>query len=213
MICDHRAGSCDLFGRPRRGQTYAMLGEAHSQAGSAARRGRRGRRDTRTQQDRETALGTMIPPRYVEHRGARFPGTRCGGSTATSSSGGAGGRTPHQHTCGSKNPKRWQDVQEILDAGTTVISTVNIQQSLEWPKRCRGKSPASSRRRRSRRRGPRADRIELVDITRKRCGAGLFTATPMAPNGSMPRCRTTSARASDCAARDRVAVVGRPLMS
>ena len=28
---------------------------------------------------------------------------------------------------GSKNAKRWQDVQELLDAGITVISTVNVQ--------------------------------------------------------------------------------------
>jgi two-component system sensor histidine kinase KdpD len=33
----------------------------------------------------------------------------------------------HTNTPGSKNPKRWQDVQELLDAGITVISTVNVQ--------------------------------------------------------------------------------------
>ena len=33
----------------------------------------------------------------------------------------------HTNTPGSKNPKRWQDVEELLDAGITVISTVNIQ--------------------------------------------------------------------------------------
>ncbi|BCI86035.1 hypothetical protein NIIDMKKI_12410 [Mycobacterium kansasii] len=33
----------------------------------------------------------------------------------------------HTNTPGSKNHKRWQDVEELLDAGITVISTVNIQ--------------------------------------------------------------------------------------
>ena len=33
----------------------------------------------------------------------------------------------HTNTPGSKNPKRWQDVDELLDAGITVISTVNVQ--------------------------------------------------------------------------------------
>ena len=33
----------------------------------------------------------------------------------------------HTNTPGSKNPKRWQDVEELLDAGITVISTVNVQ--------------------------------------------------------------------------------------
>ena len=33
----------------------------------------------------------------------------------------------HTNMPGSKNAKRWQDVEELLDAGITVISTVNVQ--------------------------------------------------------------------------------------
>jgi len=33
----------------------------------------------------------------------------------------------HTNTPGSKNPKRWMDVEELLDAGITVVSTVNVQ--------------------------------------------------------------------------------------
>ena len=33
----------------------------------------------------------------------------------------------HTNTPGSKNAKRWQDVEELLDAGHHVISTVNVQ--------------------------------------------------------------------------------------
>src|SRR5579871_2108298 len=33
----------------------------------------------------------------------------------------------HTNAPGSKHEKRWQDVEEILDAGITVISTLNIQ--------------------------------------------------------------------------------------
>jgi two-component system sensor histidine kinase KdpD len=33
----------------------------------------------------------------------------------------------HTNAPGSRNEKRWQDVHELLDAGVTVISTVNIQ--------------------------------------------------------------------------------------
>ncbi len=33
----------------------------------------------------------------------------------------------HTNTPGSKNAKRWQDVEELLDADITVISTVNVQ--------------------------------------------------------------------------------------
>lgn len=33
----------------------------------------------------------------------------------------------HTNAPGSRNPKRWQDVEEILDAGIDVITTVNVQ--------------------------------------------------------------------------------------
>jgi len=33
----------------------------------------------------------------------------------------------HTNVPGSRNQKRWQDVNELLDAGIDVISTVNIQ--------------------------------------------------------------------------------------
>lgn len=33
----------------------------------------------------------------------------------------------HTNAPGSKNRKRWQDVEELLDAGITVVSTVNVQ--------------------------------------------------------------------------------------
>jgi two-component system sensor histidine kinase KdpD len=33
----------------------------------------------------------------------------------------------HTNVAGSRNPKRWQDVREVLNAGINVMSTVNIQ--------------------------------------------------------------------------------------
>src|SRR5207247_6603233 len=33
----------------------------------------------------------------------------------------------HTNVPGSRNAKRWQDIEELLDAGINVISTVNIQ--------------------------------------------------------------------------------------
>ena len=33
----------------------------------------------------------------------------------------------HANIEGSENPKRWQDVMQILDAGISVISAINIQ--------------------------------------------------------------------------------------
>jgi two-component system, OmpR family, sensor histidine kinase KdpD len=71
----------------------------------------------------------------------------------------------HTNVPGSKNEKRWQDVEELLDAGITVISTVNIQhlesvndvvdQITGVPQR--EKLPDEVLR--------RADQVELVDMS------------------------------------------------
>ncbi len=70
----------------------------------------------------------MIPPRYVEYQVPGFPNSMwrqyCDVILQVRFL--VDELTPAP-TPGSKNPKRWQDVQEILDAGITVISTVNIQ--------------------------------------------------------------------------------------
>ncbi|CKM77962.1 sensor histidine kinase KdpD [Mycobacterium tuberculosis] len=68
----------------------------------------------------------MIPPRYVEYRGARFPELDVEAVLRRHPQVVLVDELAHTNTPGSKNPKRWQDVQEILDAGITVISTVNI---------------------------------------------------------------------------------------
>src|SRR5919109_470593 len=33
----------------------------------------------------------------------------------------------HTNAAGSRNPKRWQDVEELLEAGIDVLTTVNVQ--------------------------------------------------------------------------------------
>jgi two-component system sensor histidine kinase KdpD len=117
-----------LGAAPGVGKTYAMLGEAH----------RRRERGTdvvaavvETHGRKKTAdliEGIeMVPPKYIEYRGKRF------GELDVEA---VLGREPqvvlvdelaHTNTPGSKNPKRWQDVEELLNAGITVISTVNVQ--------------------------------------------------------------------------------------
>ena len=69
----------------------------------------------------------VVPRAVVEHRGveldeidldavlARHPDSRSSTSSRT------------RMRPGSRNAKRWQDVEELLDAGIDVISTVNIQ--------------------------------------------------------------------------------------
>ncbi len=69
----------------------------------------------------------VVPPRYIEYRGSRFPELDVEAVLARNPQVVLVDELAHTNTPGSKNPKRWQDVEEVLDAGITVISTVNVQ--------------------------------------------------------------------------------------
>ncbi|BBX72324.1 sensor protein KdpD [Mycobacterium shinjukuense] len=117
-----------LGSAPGVGKTYAMLGEAHRRlergtdlvAGVVEPHGRA----------KTAALLDgieIIPPRYIEYRGVSFPELDVPAVLARHPKVVLVDELAHTNTPGSKNPKRWQDVEELLDAGITVISTVNIQ--------------------------------------------------------------------------------------
>lgn len=117
-----------LGAAPGVGKTYAMLGEAHRrlERGTdlvAAVVETHGRKKTADLLD---GIET-IPPRYVEYRGGRFPELDVAAVLARHPQVVLVDELAHTNTPGSKNPKRWQDVEELLDAGITVISTVNVQ--------------------------------------------------------------------------------------
>ena len=117
-----------LGAAPGVGKTYAMLGEAH-------RRLERGTDvvaavvETHGRKKVAQLLEgiEILPPRYIEYRGSRFPELDVPAVLARRPQVVLVDELAHTNTPGSKNPKRWQDVEEILDAGITVISTVNIQ--------------------------------------------------------------------------------------
>jgi two-component system, OmpR family, sensor histidine kinase KdpD len=117
-----------LGAAPGVGKTYAMLGEAHRrhERGTdvvAAVVEPHGRKKTA-----ELIEGIeVVPPRYIEYRGTRFPELDVEAVLARHPQVVLVDELAHTNTPGSKNPKRWQDVEELLDAGITVISTVNVQ--------------------------------------------------------------------------------------
>src|ERR1700744_674659 len=117
-----------LGAAPGVGKTYAMLGEAHRrlERGTdvvAAVVETHGRAKTAELLDGIE----VIPPRYIEYRGTRFPELDVQAVLARNPQVVLIDELAHTNTPGSKNEKRWQDVEELLDAGITVISTVNIQ--------------------------------------------------------------------------------------
>jgi len=117
-----------LGAAPGVGKTYAMLCEAHRrlERGTdlvAAVVETHGRRKTA-----ELLAGIeVVPPRYIEYRGARFAELDVDAVLARRAHVVLVDELAHTNAPGSKNHKRWQDVEELLDAGITVISTLNVQ--------------------------------------------------------------------------------------
>jgi two-component system sensor histidine kinase KdpD len=117
-----------LGAAPGVGKTFAMLGEAH-------RRIERGTDlvaavvETHGRKKTAELLADIeiIPPRYIHYRGSRFPELDVPAVLARQPQVVLVDELAHTNTPGSKNPKRWQDVEELLNAGITVISTVNVQ--------------------------------------------------------------------------------------
>ena len=117
-----------LGAAPGVGKTFAMLGEAHRrrERGTdvvAAVVETHGRRKTA-----ELLEGIeVIPPRYVEYRGGSFAELDVPAVIARRPEVVLVDELAHTNTPGSRNTKRWQDVEELQTAGITVISTVNVQ--------------------------------------------------------------------------------------
>jgi two-component system sensor histidine kinase KdpD len=117
-----------LGAAPGVGKTFSMLGEAHRrlERGTdvvAAVVETHGRKKTA-----EAMAGIeRIPPRFIDYRGGTFAELDVPAVLARHPEVVLVDELAHSNTPGSKNAKRWQDVEELLDAGITVISTVNVQ--------------------------------------------------------------------------------------
>ena len=110
------------------GKTYAMLGEGH----------RRAARGTdvvvafvephgRPQTARLVEGLEVIPRARLPYRGTFFEEMHLDAVLARKPKIALVDELAHTNIPGSRNAKRWQDVEELLDAGIDVISTVNIQ--------------------------------------------------------------------------------------
>ncbi len=117
-----------LGAAPGVGKTYAMLCEGH-------RRRDRGTEVVvaiveshgRPQTAALVAGLEVIPRRTLQHRGAEFTEMDLDAVVAAKPQVALVDELAHTNVPGSRNAKRWQDVEELLEAGIDVISTVNIQ--------------------------------------------------------------------------------------
>jgi two-component system sensor histidine kinase KdpD len=69
----------------------------------------------------------VVPRRVMEHRGVRFQEMDVDAVLARRPAVALVDELAHTNVPGSRNAKRWQDVEELLDAGIDVITTVNVQ--------------------------------------------------------------------------------------
>ncbi|MGW4405751.1 DUF4118 domain-containing protein [Nonomuraea sp. NPDC004702] len=117
-----------LGAAPGVGKTYAMLSEARR----AKERGRDvvvGHVETHGRDQVARLLDGLetVPGRTVVHRGATFIELDTDAVIARRPKAVLVDELAHTNTPGSRHAKRWQDVQDILDAGIDVVSTLNIQ--------------------------------------------------------------------------------------
>ncbi|MFE5287363.1 ATP-binding protein [Nocardia sp. NPDC056611] len=117
-----------LGAAPGVGKTYSMLAEAH-------RRLERGRDvvaavvETHGRSKTAELLAGLerIPPKLVEYRGATLPELDVEAVLRRHPAVVLVDELAHTNIPGGKHEKRWQDVQDLLDAGIDVVSTVNVQ--------------------------------------------------------------------------------------
>ena len=117
-----------LGAAPGVGKTYTMLEEAH-------RRAERGTDvvvalvETHGRRHTEAMLADLevLPRRSVTCRGAECAELDVDAVLARRPGLAVVDELAHTNVPGLRNAKRWQDVQELLDAGIDVLSTVNVQ--------------------------------------------------------------------------------------
>ncbi|MEK8108373.1 DUF4118 domain-containing protein [Micromonospora sp. M12] len=85
--------------------------------------------ETHGRQHTATMLGDLeqVPRRTMDYRGAAFTEMDLDAILARQPEIAVVDELAHSNVPGSRHDKRWQDVQELLDAGIDVLSTVNVQ--------------------------------------------------------------------------------------
>lgn len=130
MGVDGRRGELRIYlgAAPGVGKTFAMLGEAH-------RRRERGTEvvvglvETHGRDKTASLLQDLevVPRRVLRHRELEVSEMDVDAILARGPEVAVVDELAHTNAPGSRNEKRWQDVEELLEAGIDVLSTVNVQ--------------------------------------------------------------------------------------
>ncbi|WP_369355405.1 DUF4118 domain-containing protein [Streptomyces sp. cg2] len=154
-----------LGAAPGVGKTYAMLAEGQRlrALGADVVVGLvepHGRRPTAAMAE---GLET-VPRRTLRHRGARFTEMDLDAVLARRPQVALVDELAHSNVPGSRNAKRWQDVEELLAAGIDVVTTLNVQHLESLNDVVRQITGTRQRETLPDEVARRADQIELVDL-------------------------------------------------
>ena len=110
------------------GKTYAMLSSAHELRAQSVDVVV-GIAETHGRKDTAALLEGLevLPPRHVEYRGSRLVELHLDAALVRHPFVILVDELAHNNAPGSRHPKRWQDIEELLDAGINVYTTVNVQ--------------------------------------------------------------------------------------
>jgi two-component system sensor histidine kinase KdpD len=114
---------------PGVGKTYAMLSAARGEIEDQKRDVVAGIIETHGRYDTGSLLIglELLPRRVIEHKGIRLEDFDLDAAIARHPALLLVDELAHTNAPGARHLKRWQDVEEILDAGIDVFTTVNVQ--------------------------------------------------------------------------------------
>ena len=166
--CGHSRGKLRLYlgAAPGVGKTYAMLAEGHRRLSRGtdvvgALIETHGRQLTAAM-----AEGLeIVPRRTMTYRGAAITEMDLDAVLARHPQVALVDELAHTNVPGGRNAKRWQDVEELLDAGIDVITTLNIQHLESLSTVARQVTGVEQHETLPDNIARRADQIELVDMT------------------------------------------------
>ena len=107
----------------------------------------------------------VVPRRTMSYRGAAFTEMDLDAVLARRPQVALVDELAHTNVPGCRNPKRWQDVDELLDAGMDVITTLNIQHLESLSDVAKQVTGVEQHETLPDEVARRADQIELVDMT------------------------------------------------
>ncbi len=169
-----------LGAAPGAGKTFAMLAEGRRLADSGVDVAV-GLAETHGRTDTESMLQALesVPPRQVDYHGTKFEELDVDALLDRHPAAALVDELAHRCMPGSRHEKRWEDVEELLDAGIDVVTSLNVQHLDGLNDEVEVITGVAQRETVPDAVVAAADRIEFVDITPERLRARIARADIM----------------------------------